>query len=128
MDKLIGLIVVLSLCGLFWGISKEPHEKAHSIAHRASQEPTEAFMERFVSAVRMAEGNVNYGLVNDEWCLDADACRYYAKEVLRVHALRCSNDIQCIGGFYAPLGASNDSQGLNYHWVRNVEYWMEKLS
>jgi hypothetical protein len=35
--------------------------------------------------------------------------------------------IQFLGDRYCPVGADNDPNGLNRHWVGNVTYWYKKL-
>ena len=32
-----------------------------------------------------------------------------------------------MGRRYCPVGAENDPDGLNRHWVKNVNYWFKKL-
>lgn len=32
-----------------------------------------------------------------------------------------------LGNRYCPIGADNDPQGLNQHWVKNVTFWYKKL-
>lgn len=46
------------------------------------------------------------------------------------HALRDWNGqgdfIEFLGSRYCPVGASNDPQGLNKNWVKNVKYFLTK--
>jgi hypothetical protein len=35
--------------------------------------------------------------------------------------------IDFLGDRYCPVGAGNDPNGLNRHWVGNVTYWFGKL-
>jgi len=35
--------------------------------------------------------------------------------------------IEFLGSKYCPVGAENDPNGLNKHWIKNVTYWYEKL-
>ena len=115
----LGLLAILSLFGC--SDASEGHLRANK-RHCG-------YLDRLADAVRLAEGNPNYGLVNDKWCVAEGACRYYAKEVLKVHIGRCggaSDLIACVGSYYAPVGADNDPRGLNSNWVRNVRYFMER--
>jgi len=32
-----------------------------------------------------------------------------------------------LGNRYAPLGVDNDPQMLNYNWIKNLHFWIEKL-
>jgi len=87
-------------------------------------------IDKLVDAVYKAEGgkkaSVPYGLIYDKWCIKEGACRYYAMEILGIHANRCDNSsdiIHCIGSYYSPPKAHK----LNSHWVKNVKYWYNKL-
>jgi hypothetical protein len=47
------------------------------------------------------------------------------------HRLWCKNScgkpfISYLASKYAPIGASNDPNGLNRHWVKNVQHFLDK--
>ena len=45
------------------------------------------------------------------------------------HARRDFNEgdfISFLGSRYCPVGASNDPQGLNKNWIKNVKYFLNK--
>lgn len=51
-----------------------------------------------------------------------------AKNYERWHRNDCpDNFITFLGNRYCPVGANNDPQGLNRHWIKNVTYWYNKL-
>jgi len=92
-------------------------------------------LDRLVDAVGRAENSTTspYGLITDKWCIKEGACRYYAKEILRIHSGRCDSDdfdldlrVECIGSYYAPKNVENDPRNLNSHWVKNVKYFYNK--
>ena len=45
-----------------------------------------------------------------------------------VRAGRPGAFIAYLGKRYCPIGADNDPQGLNRHWVKNVTAWRQKIS
>lgn len=83
-------------------------------------------------AVYKAEGgdraSVPYGLIYSSWCMDEPGwCRYYAKEILRIHydrwldAGRPGDWLVYVGSRYAPPAVHQ----LNTHWVKNVRSFYE---
>ena len=44
-----------------------------------------------------------------------------------IKAGRKEDYIVFLGNRYCPVGAKNDPDGLNKHWIKNVSYWTNKL-
>ena len=75
-------------------------------------------------AIRRAEGNPNYGILNGS-CdpNEAGMCHYMCKEILKVYRQRWSGRgdwISYVAKHWAPIGAKNDPYSLNGFWERNV--------
>lgn len=80
-------------------------------------------------AIYIAEGSekaiVPFGLITNKWCIEAGACEYLNKEIIRKHLTRCKDGegaIECIGRQYCPPSAHK----LNAHWVKNVTHFYER--
>jgi len=87
-------------------------------------------LDRLVDAIYYAEGgtkaSVPYGLIYSGWCIDEPGhCRYYAKEIVRIHLERCKDGeepIACVGRQYAPVSHHE----MNRRWVKNVRHYYDK--
>ena len=97
------------------------------------QEPAPAYAElswheqdRLLDAIWKAEGGekavVPYGLLGNEWCVEAGACRYYARSIVLYWFERWQEEggdepfIGYLGSKWAPGQA---------HWLVNVIWFVE---
>jgi len=110
----------LASTALFWACSV-------GVA-RADQVPIN--LDRLADSVWKAEGglkaSVPYGLIYSGWCkAEPGWCRYYSKEIMRIHLTRCAKGeeaIACVARQYAPVSHSP----MNKPWASNVRYYYEK--
>lgn len=81
---------------------------------------------RWVDAIRRAEGNPNYGVINGNCLVDEPGhCRYMCKEIVRVHHGRWDGRgrfLDYLASKYAPVSA----HPLNRNWKRNVSFYLTK--
>lgn len=97
-------------------------------------------IDAWADAIRKAEGNENYGILSIPCTKGAD-CRRICKNSIRNgwNRYRLAKGLpkgyrgnsSDLNGFvehfakrYCPVGAGNDPEGLNRHWVKNVLYWI----
>ena len=112
----------LALIGLFWAIPAQADTWASY---------TDA---QIANAIYRAEGGVKtkhpYGILKRYRTTTArQACLNTIKNHRKRHASHdCGLDfIECLGGRYCPtIGATNDPQGLNKNWIKNVKYFLTK--
>lgn len=79
--------------------------------------------ERLADAIRIAEGNPNYGILQKyKTTTPRQACLNTIKRHYTRHAGHaCGKDyLTCLRDRYAPIGAENDPRGLNKNWLPNV--------
>ena len=87
--------------------------------------------ERWADAIRMAEGNPNYGILSIP-CNSEAQCRKYCintiyNTLVKYRSTRCTpgeSDIDCLARRYAPIGAANDPNNLNKNWKKNVLFYL----
>ncbi len=94
---------------------------------------SESMVDRIVDAIYLAEGGVKakkpFGILSVP-CRDYKECRVIAKNTVRNNFerwLKHSSSItylQFLASRYAPIGASNDYQGLNQYWLKNVQFFL----
>ena len=83
-------------------------------------------VERLATAIRMAEGNPNYGILKHIKGKNfRKACIQTIQKRLALWNGR-GDFISYLGSSYCPIGASNDPQGLNRNWIANVRYHYER--
>lgn len=88
-------------------------------------------LDKWADAIRKAEGNPNYGILSVP-CHSESECRQICKNtvfntLVKYRSTRCrpgEDDVTCLARRYAPVGASNDPQGLNKNWEKNVRYFL----
>lgn len=90
---------------------------------------------QIVDAIYRAEGGKKaqfpYGIRSIK-CSGEQECRQICLNTVRNNRKRFAkqnkyNDfISFLGSRYCPVGADNDPQGLNNHWVKNVRYFLVK--
>lgn len=88
-------------------------------------------------AIRVAEGGrygLEFGIMHPKaknTNLEIQAGWAAATVVKNYQRWKNSNSpddyITFLGKRYCPVGASNDPQGLNANWIRNVKFWYNKL-
>jgi len=121
------LAVLLVICGCDgqWG-----DDLGSKTSLAAAQVGKTVRLPTLLNAIRRAEGNPNYGLLSQASCVDEPGmCRYLAGEVVRIHLTRCRDGedaVGCIARQWAPIGVSNDPDGLNVNWERNVRYFLAR--
>lgn len=110
-------------------------EEVPLIDKAAARNDVDGELRLVVYAIRVAE---NGGPGREFGIMDARADTYdkqagwCAATVRKNHArwVRAGKEIpfiQFLGNRYCPVGAENDPDGLNAHWVRNVTHWYEKF-
>jgi len=82
-------------------------------------------------AIRLAEGNPNYGILNGSCDPGEDGmCHYMCQEILRVYRSRWDGEgdwLEYVASRWAPIGVKNDPHNLNRNWLRNVRHFLKKL-
>ena len=84
---------------------------------------------RLCEAIHKAEGNDNYGILTKyKHTSPRQACINTIKHRIRDYNnnKETGDFIDYLGKTYCPVGASNDPNGLNKNWVRNVKYYYYK--
>lgn len=81
---------------------------------------------RLCGAIKRAEGNPNYGIINGSCDVNEPGmCRYMCHEIVRIRLERWNGKgdfIEWLGSSYCPPSA----HPANVHWVRNVRYFYER--
>ena len=81
-------------------------------------------------AIRQAEGNPNYGIINGSCNPKVGGmCHYMCKEILRVYAQKWNDTgkwLEYVANRWAPIGSANDPTELNKNWKRNVKHFLSK--
>ena len=93
----------------------------------------EAYFQRVADAIFRAEGGkaakVPYGILSVKVRDEAHA-RQTCLEVIRwrweLHGAKREGFVEYLSRSYCPLSDKRDTQGLNYHWVRNVSWFLDK--
>lgn len=89
--------------------------------------------EEIVCAIKHAEGSWTYGIKSVK-CETKKECRQICLNTVKNNRRRFaqakggdSRDfISFLAKRYCPIGSSNDSQGLNVNWERNVRFYLAK--
>ncbi len=83
--------------------------------------------EKLCEAIHKAEGNDNYGILAHykhtsyrQACLNT--IRHSRQRYVATH--QKGDFIVFLSKTYCPIGASNDPNGLNKNWVKNVKYFL----
>lgn len=120
----------IALFALFWGLWGVLGCPTLGYGGTNAPSPHSVYLDALAEAVYQAEGgaraSVPYGLIYSKWCKDEPGhCRYYAKEIMRVHLTRCKTGedaIECIGRQYCPPKVHKK----NANWVSNVRYYYQR--
>lgn len=88
-------------------------------------------LNQWANAIHKAEGNDNYGILSVQ-CVKGQECRQVCKRTVLNNYKRWKKSkssityLQFLGKRYCPIGASNDTAGLNRFWIKNVGYYLQK--
>lgn len=86
-------------------------------------------------AIFMSEGGLNaqylYGIRSVKYDTPQEArkiCLNTIRNQRKRHISHICNlsYLQCLAKRYCPIGASNDPQGVNQYWLKNVKYFLNK--
>lgn len=91
--------------------------------------------EQIVNAIFQAEGGYKatylYGIRSVSYKDEAEA-RQICLNTIRNNRKRFANQtkyedyLEFLASRYCPVGAKNDPNGLNQHWLRNVKWFLER--
>jgi len=88
---------------------------------------------QIANAIRKAEGTWTYG-IKTVTCNSEAECRKVTLRTIRNNRIRFrkfgyrkySNFINFLGSRYCPIGATNDPEGLNRNWIKNVTFFLKE--
>jgi hypothetical protein len=90
-------------------------------------------IEQLADAIYHSEGGLNakkpYGILSVQCDTESD-CRRICKNTIRNNYKRwlesdtTKDYLVFLRDRYAPIGSSNDSEGLNNHWLSNVQWFL----
>ena len=100
----------------------------HGIGHAQEFSDTQ-----IVNAIRLSEGNWNYGILSIKCETEKDCRRICFTTVrhnriryLRSEQQRNKSFISFLASRYAPIGVRNDPKGLNKNWYKNVMFFLKE--
>ena len=86
-------------------------------------------------SILQAEGNDNYGILAvykrtspRQACINTIRSKWSQWTSNSKLQAQYPEFIDYLASKYAPIGVSNDPEGLNKHWARNVRYWYRQFN